>query len=258
MAGVPVPEAKREPGFRELDPACVLRVTDVRGRVIDEFLGPTTKRLLSAQVTHQLTSVLSDNAARTPAFGAVNNLALSRPVAAKTGTTNDFTDGWTMGYNPQVAIGVWVGNADRSPMNGLWGVTGASPIWRDLMEYCFDKLPPADFVEPAGMKWVEVDPETGALPKGGKKTRDIFVEGMEPVSPDKTRMQVPLCNASGKLATQYCPESEIRVHDYELYPTANGSWVRSMRGHQPPSAYCNQHGPNARPTPTVAPTQVPE
>ncbi len=258
MAGVPVPEHKREPGFRELDPVCVLRVTDVRGRVIDEYLQPTTKRLLSPQVTHLLTSVLSDNAARTPAFGAHNTLVLSRPAAAKTGTTNDFTDGWTMGYNPQVSIGVWVGNADRSPMNGMWGVTGASPIWRDLMEYCFQALPPADFVEPAGMVWAEVDPESGALPKGGNKARDIFVLGREPISGDKQRMQIPLCSASGKLATKHCPENEISVHEYDLFPTADGGWVRSMRGNQPPTLYCDQHDPNARPTPTVAPTDAPQ
>jgi penicillin-binding protein 1C len=246
MAGVPVVPERREAGYRELDPTSVLRVTDVRGRVVDEFLGPTTKRLLTPQVAYQITSVLSDNAARTPVFGASNALVLSRPAAAKTGTTSDFCDGWTMGYNPQVAIGVWVGNADRSPMSGVWGVSAASPIWHDLMEKVLEPLPPVDFVEPPGMKWVEVDPETGAQPKGSK-VRDIFIEGREPVSTNKVRMDIAICRASGKLATEYCPPDEVEHRTYEVYPTADGGWVRQTKGNQPPTSHCDQHGPNAPP-----------
>jgi penicillin-binding protein 1C len=244
MAGVPVVPERREPGFRELDPASILRVTDVRGRVVDEFLGPTTKRLLSPQVAYQITSVLSDNDARTPVFGAGNPLVLSRPAAAKTGTTNDFCDAWTMGYNPQVAIGVWVGNADRTPMSGVWGVSAASPIWHEVMEKALQSLPPVDFVEPPGMKWVEVDPETGALPKD-KKVRDIFIEGREPVSADKVRMDIAICKASGKLATEYCPPEEVEHRTYEVYPAADGGWVRQTKGNVPPTSY--KHGPSAAP-----------
>lgn len=258
QAGVPVAQERRKPGYRELDPACILRVIDVKGTVIDEFLGPAEKQVLSPQVAYQIDSVLSDNAARTPAFGPVNALVSSRPAAAKTGTTNENWDCWTIGYNPQLAVGVWVGNANRESMGSWYGAIAAAPIWNEIMEYAYKSLPPVDFVEPVGMKWAEVDPETGAQPKGDKKTRDLFVEGREPASKDKTRMKIPLCNLSGKLATQHCPESEVLVHEYELYPTADGGWVRSTQGTQPPTAYCDRHGPNARPTPTVAPTEAPD
>jgi membrane peptidoglycan carboxypeptidase len=242
MAGVPVPPQRQEPGFRELDPVVVLRATDVLGRVVDEYLGPTTRQLISPQVAYQVSSVLADNEARAPAFGQNNPLRLSRPAAVKTGTTTRFCDGWTMGYNPQVSVGVWAGNADRSPMRGFWGYQSAGSIWRDIMEYIFRTQPPVDFVEPPGMKWVEMDAVTGALPDD-KKIRDVVVEGLEPVSKDKVRQEYAVCRSSGRLATEHCPPEGVELRSYEVYPTANGSFVRSTRGPQPPTSYCNQHGP---------------
>ncbi len=246
MAGEPVPPDKREPGFRELDPVGVLRVTDGRGRVLEEFLGPTLKEVLDPQVAYQITSVLSDNNARTPAFGAVNPLVCSRPAAAKTGTTNDYRDCLTMGYNPQIAVGVWVGNANNAPMGSWYGAIAAAPIWHDIMEYAFKTLPPVDFVQPPGMKWVEVDAESGALPgpHTKSKVKDIFREGMAPSSPDTTHIAVKICRVSGKLATPYCPPDEVEEKVYTLYPTEAGDWVRNTKQPQPPTSYCDVHGPS--------------
>src|SRR5262249_41916834 len=83
-------------------------------------------------------------------FGLDSPLVLSHPAAAKTGTTNDFTDNWTLGYTPQIVTGVWAGNADHSPMVNVIGVTGAAPIWHDFMEGAFRarKLPRVPFVAP--------------------------------------------------------------------------------------------------------------
>jgi len=245
MAGVPVPPQRVEPGFRELDPACILQVTDVRGRVVEEFLGPESRRVISPQVAHQITSVLSDNAARAPAFGPVNALVCSRPAAAKTGTTNENWDCWTVGYTSQLAVGVWVGNANRQSMGGWYGAIAAAPIWREIMEMAFKSLPPVDFVEPPGMKWVEVDPETGALPGKGK-VKDLFIEGREPVSKDKVRRTFRICRASGKLATDLCPASEVEEKVFEVYLTASGDFVRSTKGPQPPTRECDVHAPSPR------------
>ena len=246
QAGVPVPPQRREPGFRQLDPVSVLRVTDVRGRVVDEFLGPTTRQVLAPQVAYQITSILSDNAARTPVFGPNSKLVLSRPAAAKTGTTSDFCDGWTMGYNPQVAVGVWIGNSNREPMRGMWGVTGASPMWHDIMERAFRTLPPVDFVEPPGMKWVEIDPVSGALP-GGAKVKELFIDGREPVSNRKENKEFAICRASGKLAGDACPPDQVERKVFSVYPTRDGGWVRSTTGPQPPTQMCDQHRHGAQP-----------
>jgi membrane peptidoglycan carboxypeptidase len=112
------------------------------------------KHVLDAAHAYLMNNILSDNNARcTPRvceFGLLSPLVLSRVVAAKTGTTNDFSDNWTVGYTPQIITGVWVGNADRSPMVNVIGITGAAPIWHDYMEGAFNflKLPIVPFVAP--------------------------------------------------------------------------------------------------------------
>ena len=100
---------------------------------------PQGVQVLSPQVSYLMTSVLTDEAARAAEFGNDHVLSFydwnpNRQVAAKTGTTDSFTDNWTMGYTPNVVVGVWSGNANNSPMNGAIGITGAAPIWHSVME----------------------------------------------------------------------------------------------------------------------------
>ena len=91
-----------------------------------------------------ITSILKDESARCPEFGNDHVLSMwdqtlpdgTHPeVAAKTGTTDNFTDNWTLGYTPDVVVGVWTGNADNSPMVNSIGITGAAPIWHSIIEY---------------------------------------------------------------------------------------------------------------------------
>ncbi len=90
---------------------------------------------MSAETAYLISHILSDNAARSPAFGPNSQLRLSFDAAVKTGTTNDFIDNWTIGYTPNLVTGVWVGNADYTPMTaGTSGLTGAAPIWHTFME----------------------------------------------------------------------------------------------------------------------------
>jgi membrane peptidoglycan carboxypeptidase len=116
--------------------------------------GPT---VIDPAYAYLMDNVLSDNNSRcTPAvceFGLDSPLYLGRTAAAKTGTTNAFTDNWTVGYTPDIVTGVWVGNADNAPMVGTTGVTGAAPIWHDFMLKAFQilNLPPKDFVQPSGV-----------------------------------------------------------------------------------------------------------
>jgi membrane peptidoglycan carboxypeptidase len=123
----------------------------------DRGLAREQRRVLDAAPAYEMTNILSDNAARcTPQvceFGLGSPLKLDRPAAAKTGTTNDWTDNWTVGYTPQIVTGVWVGNADRSPMVNVNGVTGAAPIWHDFMEGAFGilHLPVLGLQQPPGV-----------------------------------------------------------------------------------------------------------
>jgi hypothetical protein len=132
---------------------------------------------LRAEYAYLLTHMLADNDARTPSFGPNSALVLSRPAAAKTGTTNDFRDNLVFGFTPDLITGVWVGNADYSPMYGTTGLSGAGPIWHDFMERAHEGKPIRDFDRPSGIIEREIcaDPK---LPPGGdcpEKRIELFV-----------------------------------------------------------------------------------
>ncbi len=95
---------------------------------------PEGQQVVSPAAAYLVTDILSDNEARAPAFGENSPLRLSRPAAAKTGTTTDYRDNWTMGYTRYLTAGVWAGNSDGRPMRNASGVTGAAPIWHAFME----------------------------------------------------------------------------------------------------------------------------
>ncbi|MCB0199032.1 MAG: PBP1A family penicillin-binding protein [Anaerolineae bacterium] len=124
---------------------------------------PRQQRAALAQHAYLLTHILKDNEARSPTFGANSSLVLDRPAAVKTGTTNDVRDIWTIGYTPQLVTGVWVGNADGTPMNPrLSGIAGAGPIWNRFMRAALAEQPKLDFAVPDGIQQVEICTTTGA------------------------------------------------------------------------------------------------
>lgn len=131
----------------------ILKVEDKNGNIIEEY-APSEKKVLDSQIARMINSVLSDNAARTYIFGAKNYLTLSdRPVAAKTGTTNDYHDAWTIGYTPSLVTGVWVGNSDNQKMNGKAdGSVIAAPIWHDFMAKVLSGTPVESFKAPDDYK----------------------------------------------------------------------------------------------------------
>ena len=144
-------------GYRALDPVAVLAIHDSDGNLLYEWTEPERRAVAKPGQVHQITDILSDNEARALLYGAESNLALDRPAAAKTGTAGDpgiddvRRDYWTMGYTPQLAVGVWVGNADESPMWGGSSAGTAGLIWRNVMLAAHRGLPAQEFVEPAGM-----------------------------------------------------------------------------------------------------------
>lgn len=127
-------------------PQIFLEVRDKNGNVV---LEPSTqsKQVFPASIAFIISHILSDNEARQPTFG--NSLTLSRKAAVKTGTTNDYRDSLTIGYTPQVVVGVWIGNNDNTPMNAVAGSGGAGPIWRQIMEAYLQGKPTEDFQKPA-------------------------------------------------------------------------------------------------------------
>ncbi len=116
------------------------------------------KSVLDPIVAYQISAILSDNTARTPAFGAHSTLTIpGQEIAVKTGTTNNLRDNWTIGYTSNRVVAVWVGNNDNTPMSYVAsGITGASPIWNHIMRALVSEETPHQFARPNGIKIAEV------------------------------------------------------------------------------------------------------
>jgi penicillin-binding protein 1C len=124
-------------GGEHVDPAAVLRIERLADGATLYAHEPHAQRVVSEHSAWLMWDMLSDSTARQPAFPSDSPLETSRPAAVKTGTTNDYRDNLTVGYTPYLALGVWTGNKDGSPMRDVLGITGAAPIWHDAMEHVF-------------------------------------------------------------------------------------------------------------------------
>lgn len=166
------------------DPVAILKVEDPEGQVLQEWAENDGYQVMNKNSARMITNVISDNAARTPFFGSNSALSLGgRPVAAKTGTTNDYHDAWTVGYTPSLAVGVWGGNNDNSQMHrGAGGSTVAGPIWNAFMRKVLAGEAVESFITPE-------------IPITGKAVLDGALE----------QKQVVIDKITGKLATEYTP-----------------------------------------------------
>lgn len=246
MIGQPIPPEGQQPGMRKLNPVAILRVEDSSGRVLEEYKSPVPEQVLSPQLAFLITDVLSDNRARTPAFGPNSVLKLSRPAAVKTGTTDSWKDNWTIGYTPSLVAGVWVGNSDNTPMKNISGVAGAAPIWHDLMESILASAPVEEFEQPDGLERVEIAGDSGQLPTAYSPSSfvEFFLPGTAPSEHDSVHQTFRTCKESGRLATAYCPEEVTEESVFLILPPEASDWVRDEGVPQPPVSYCDIHGPN--------------
>ncbi len=112
----------------------IVRIEDGNGNVLEEF-SQKSYRVIERNIALEISDILSDNAARTPAFGERSSLYFpGRQVAAKTGTTNDYRDAWIIGYTPNLVLGAWAGNNDNTPMEKKVAGLIIAPLWHSIME----------------------------------------------------------------------------------------------------------------------------
>jgi len=173
----------------------ILRIEDKDGNIIEEYK-ETEAQIFDSNIARMINSILSDNAARSYIFGERNFLTLpNRPVAAKTGTTNNYHDAWAVGYTPSLVTGVWVGNSNNDAMKGAAdGSTIAAPIWNEFMARVLNNTPVEEFKEPEPYK-------------SGK---DI-IDGIRP------SQTIKIDKTTGQLATSFTPYeliSEISIPEY--------------------------------------------
>lgn len=247
MLGEARPAELVEQGFRRLDPVSILKITDVKGATLYEYKAPHRQQVLSPEVAFLITDILADDRARIPGFGVDSALKLpDRPAAAKSGTTNNYHDGWTMGYTPQYSVGVWTGNTDYKPMKSIPGVRVAGPIWNRTMVYLHEGLPVENFSRPSGLVTAIVDSASGKLPTQYSRGRvqELFIEGTVPTERDDINRPFRICQVTGKLATPYCPPETVEEVVFQIFPPDAEDWMREEDIPRPPEEYCDEHGPN--------------
>ncbi|NIO70722.1 MAG: penicillin-binding protein, partial [Anaerolineae bacterium] len=230
-------------GGHKVEPVAILRVEDSQGNVLREWRPGMMERVLDERVAYLITNILSDDTARISGFGEGSVLKLSRPAAAKTGTTTDWRDNWTIGYTPELVVGVWAGNADNEPMRHVSGVAGAAPIWHDFMEEVLKGRPVQEFAEPEGLVRVEVCSLSGKLPSPHcphRKT-ELFIAGTEPREYCTMHRPVRIDVATGMLATEACPPEQVVERVYTFLPAEAVEWGRKRGIPQPPTEYCSLH-----------------
>ena len=246
MYGVEKPDGQVRFGFRELDPVVIKRIEDRDGTVIWEFNEESlaSREVLEPRLAYLMNDILSDRGSRCVAFGCPNALELStesgetRPAAVKTGTTNNYVDAWTVGYTPQLAVGVWVGNSDSSWMERTPGSKGAAPIWHAVMSYVLRDEPVAPFVRPDGFIEMAVCEKSGLLPTPHCPTvTELFIPGTEPTQPDNIHKLIAINRETGKLATVYTPPELVEEKVFEIYPPEAQEWVVAAEIEQPPTEW---------------------
>jgi penicillin-binding protein 1C len=144
--------------------------------------GSDARPVFPPQVAYIITHILSDQDARIPSFGYHTPLSFPFPVAAKTGTSKDFRDNWTVGYSPDWTVGVWVGNFDGEPMHNVSGISGCGPLFKDVMLLLQSKTEVREFSRPHGITVVPVCPFSGELPTADcpGTVDEVFIDGTEP------------------------------------------------------------------------------
>jgi membrane peptidoglycan carboxypeptidase len=217
-----------------------------------------TQHAIDSRVAYLITDILSDEVARMAAFGEGNALEIGRPAAAKTGTTTDWRDNWTVGYTPDLATGVWVGNADNLPMKDVSGITGAGPIWHDFMTTVLRDTSPREFPRPEGLVRVEICADSGLLPaECGVRNAECgapsaecrvpsaeclnpqsetvpcpyrraewFIAGTEPTQVDDMHRQVAIDARTGAPADAVTPPEFIAAETVWILPEEYRTWAR--------------------------------
>jgi membrane peptidoglycan carboxypeptidase len=195
---------------RRIQPVAIIKILDHTGDVVYTYQPPAGDMVIRAEHAYLISTILSDNQARGPAFGTNSVLKLPFSAAVKTGTTNDYRDNWTLGYTPDIAIGVWVGNADYTPMKNTSGVSGAAPIWNKMMQAAIQQLTggnPTSFTRPPGVVEQVICEISGSLPSQWcpKQRSELFAADQPPLPKEKDLWQkVVIDTWTGLLASPAC------------------------------------------------------
>lgn len=237
-------------GGYKIDLHPILKIIDNKGKVLDEYTPPSSpifgKKVLPEGIAFIISDILADNNARSLAFGPSSSLKIpNQTVSVKTGTTNDYRDNWTIGYTPEYVAATWVGNNDNTPMNNLVsGVTGAAPIWKDIMSGLLKDLPPHPVTRPSNVIQKRVCSVSGFLPPldNSCETRfEYFIKGTEPKKIDSGLQKVRIDKATQDLAPSNKTDN-VEEQDHLIVRDADNTMYCVTCPHPEPSP-ASAHSP---------------
>lgn len=222
-------------------PHAIIKVEDQQGTLIDEFK-PEQRRAMKATtaylVTDMLRSVVQSGTGTRANLGA-------RPVAGKTGTTDDGKDIWFVGYTPELVGAVWIGHDTPKPMPRDFGGIYPAMIWREVMSKSLSEVPVQQFNRPGGIITATVDSKSGLLPgpntPADHMVSDLFAEGTVPKEVDNLHQVMEVCATTGELPNDYCPDRITKVVvklPYTVPPTVADFAIRA------PLNTCTLHTPD--------------
>jgi 1A family penicillin-binding protein len=229
----------------------ILKITDSNNKVLKEYK-EAGREVIDPRTAYQIVDIMTDNSARAYVFGSQSPLILpgNRPVGAKTGTTQEWKDGWTMGYTPSLATGVWTGNNDGRLMSaGADGVLTAAPIWNQFMRGATENTPVEQFQQPDGIQRILVDSVSGKLPTQytPQTKSEVFSSEFLPKEEDDVHVGVEVNRLNGLLATDDTPDDlrETRVYtvlkseqpNNENWEAPVRAWAKAAGYEQPPTEY---------------------
>lgn len=221
------------------DLVAILKVEDKNGQVLEQFDDPnfvenisepltypshillTGEPVISSETAYLISHILLDNGARAAAFGPNSALKIAKheAVSVKTGTTDDLRDNWTIGYTPNFLVTTWVGNNDNSEMSRIAsGVTGAAPIWNNIMTRVLESQEDLWPQQPAGIVGRTVCTTSGRLhsdetPCEGDTRFEYFKEDSLPTYATPLRQQIPIDKTTGGVAGKDQTENvELQEH----------------------------------------------
>ncbi len=209
-------------------PYSIQNISTLDGQIIYRHEDQVHAQVIDERVAWLISDILNDNDARSIGFGTNSALNIDRPAAVKTGTTTNYHDNWTIGYTPDIIVGVWVGNASHEPMRSVTGLSGAGPIWHQFIREALTGTPEHWFTKPDGITQIEVCALSGLLPTANCPYTKFewFIAGTEPTMRDNLYQVVEIDKETGRLSNDNTPQTQRRTITALNLPPEAHSWAR--------------------------------
>jgi len=231
----------------QLTAISIKEIKDSQGNILEFDNSSKNQPVISSQLAYLMTDMLSDEPARWPSLGHPNPLEIGRPVAAKIGATTQGDDIWTLGYTPQLVVGVWIGTGDTDDADKVAIPSkAAAALWHSIIKYASRDLPAEAWEMPPGIATTEVCDPSGLLPTRDcpKIITEVFLSGHEPTQLDTLYRAYQVNRETGRLATIFTPPELIDEIVYLVVPPEAISWAQGSGFPAPPQSYDAIHVPD--------------